>query len=94
MNPLLVIGYVVDVLILLTYARLALTGDSLSFNLANALGGPVLLVVTIATVGWQPLLVLTIAFTLVGVLGVVRALREPWFPTLDELNFPPARKGY
>jgi hypothetical protein len=28
------------------------------------------------------------------VLGVVRALREPWFPTLDELNFPPARKGY
>jgi len=94
MNPFLVIGYVVDVLILLTYARLALTGDDLSFNLANAFGGPVLLAATLVTVGWQPLLVLTIAFTLVGWAGVVRYIRQPWFPTLGDLNFPPAPKDY
>lgn len=65
------ISYAVDAWLLFTYFRLGI-GDTgpRPFHWANALGGPVLIVGTLVTVGWVPILVLTIAFTLLGWLGL------------------------
>lgn len=69
MNPEL-LAYEIDAWILGTYALLVLKGRARPFHWANALGGPALIAATVITVGWVPLLVLTIAFTLLGWTGL------------------------
>jgi hypothetical protein len=70
------IAYITDAAILATYAWLAVRGNVLPFHWANALGGPVLIAATILTVGWQPLLVLTLAFTVMGWYGLAQFLAQ------------------
>ena len=66
------IGYAASIWVLLTYWVMAEHGDVRPFHWANAVGGPILVATTLATVGWVPLLTLTITFSLLGMLGLWR----------------------
>lgn len=65
--------YIVDACVVGTYLLHVLGRvERRAFDWANAAGGPLLLAGTLATVGWTPLLVLTIVFTIAGWIGVLR----------------------
>lgn len=64
--------YVVDVWIVGVYLAYVLGKLPIRpFHWANAVGGPLLIVGTCLTAGWQPLLVLTVVFTIAGWIGVL-----------------------
>jgi hypothetical protein len=67
--------YAIDAWLLGTYWYLTTTGKPWPFHLANAVGGLCLIFLTISTVGWIPLLVLTIAFTVLGWYGLWKEAR-------------------
>lgn len=63
--------YLADFLIVGTYLLVAVgTAPIRSLHVANAGLGPVVLGGTVATVGWQPVLALTVAFTIAGWIGL------------------------
>lgn len=65
--------YLLDAAIVLSYLGMVLgLRPARDFHWANALCGPFLVVNTIASVGWTPILVLTITFTIAGWIGVLK----------------------
>jgi hypothetical protein len=73
MSPLmLTLQYLADAAILSTYAWMVVKHEELPFHRANAFGGALLIITTLNTVGWVPLLVLTVAFTVLGFAGIVK----------------------
>lgn len=67
-----VVIYVLSFLIVGTYVLLVLGRvPESAFHWANALGGPPIIALTCLTVGWQPMLALTVAFTTAGWIGVL-----------------------
>ena len=77
MNWLDALGYAASASVLFTY-WLFVTGrnEGGAMNVANALAGPVILTTTILSRGWQPVLLMTAAFTSVAWYGVVRRGRD------------------
>ncbi len=66
--------YAVDAWIVGTYIAFVLGARPIrGFHWANAIGGPLIVVGTVMTAGWQPLLVLTIVFSVAGWIGL-----RPW----------------
>jgi hypothetical protein len=66
------LAYAADAYILGSYALSVAREDQRVFHRANAYGGIALFSATMLTTGWNPLLVLTIAFTALGWLGLYR----------------------
>lgn len=69
-STIIVLAYVSDAWVLATYALMAAGRRSLWFHMANALGAVPIAAVEIAARTWPPL-ILTVAFGLIGAVGMV-----------------------
>lgn len=69
--------YALDAVIVGTYLAVVLGRIQPDwFDWANAVCGPALLVTSLALFGWQPILLLTITFTIAGWIGGLKGLRH------------------
>lgn len=65
--------YLLDIAIVGTYLLLVLgRTEQFWFDWTNAACGPCIILLTVATIGWQPVLLLTVAFSIAGWIGVIR----------------------
>lgn len=70
------LAWIWDLLLVVTYFLAARNPEWMfEFNLANFVGGVCLIVYTVAVAAWGTL-PLTVAFTLIGLYGVVRHFRR------------------
>lgn len=79
-----IVLYVAQAVIALTYLLTVWEPECLPlFHAANAVGGTVMVVLTLLTVGWVPILGLTLFFTVAGYIGYtkefMRLWKDPWY---------------
>ncbi len=80
MSPLDLIAYVTDLFILVSYYLFVTRNSARLFNWANAVGAIPLIGVEVAAHTYPPM-VLTVAFGLIGVLGLVNRRRGDSVPS-------------